>query len=209
MKIKSSIYLITFFPILLILNRILISQQLLYGFLIWNIFLAIVPFLIVKYVIKSQQSLSVFSILFLIWLLFLPNAPYIITDFLHLKPRVGIPMWFDILLLMSASITGLIFGLMALQQMFHHLGNRFSDSVASAIILISCLLSGFGIYLGRFQRYNSWDILLEPLNILKDVNYLFSPIGLSFTLGFGLFFYLLFNLSKYYSHDANLSKHHS
>ena len=90
------------FTLFLLIIRIILSNELTYVFLAWNLFLAWIPFALSQTLGELKNRWKLF---FLIgaWLLFLPNAPYIITDFLHLKQRAPVPYWYDILLLFSAS----------------------------------------------------------------------------------------------------------
>ena len=195
------------FTLFLLALRILLTGELIYIFLAWNLFLAWIPFAI------SQKLTSVtnrWKIFFLtgLWLLFLPNAPYIITDFLHLKQRPPIPYWFDILLLFSAALNGLLLGLLSLLTVEKFLASRYGNRVSGLIILCSFFLCAFGIYLGRFLRWNSWDIIMNPGEIAGDIlERVFNPfdhIGTwSVTVLFGSFFYVL-----YYS-IKNFIKHKS
>ncbi|MBC7773899.1 MAG: DUF1361 domain-containing protein [Phycisphaerae bacterium] len=143
-----------------------------YLFLIWNLFLAWIPYFAALRFSKLQsQGSGWFSraFCFCIWLLFLPNAPYIITDFLHLGHKPPIPLWYDLVLLFACASTGLLLGLLSLYNMHQALRRQFSKVFAQAIILTSIGLSGFGIWLGRFQRWNSWDAIARPDALLLDL----------------------------------------
>ena len=98
------------FTIFLLIIRIALSNELTYIFLAWNLFLAWIPFALSQKLSTINNRWKIFFVTAL-WLLFLPNAPYIITDFLHLKQRMPIPYWYDILLLFSAALNGLLLGL--------------------------------------------------------------------------------------------------
>src|SRR6185503_17284547 len=100
------------FTLSLLIIRILLSNELTYIFLAWNLFLAWIPFALSQKLSKLNNRWKILFITAL-WLLFLPNAPYIITDFLHLKQRTPIPYWYDILLLFSASLNGLLLGILS------------------------------------------------------------------------------------------------
>lgn len=143
-----------------------------YLFLTWNLFLAWVPFFAALQFSKLQkQGSSRLSkaFCFCIWLLFLPNAPYIITDFLHLRHKPPIPLWYDLVLLFAFASTGLLLGLLSLYKMHQNLQRQYSKSLVQVVILSSIGLSGFGIWLGRFQRWNSWDIFTRPDVLLLDI----------------------------------------
>lgn len=104
-----------------------------------------------------------------IWLLFFPNAPYLITDLVHLHARPEMPYWFDQILYMAFAFTGCYLGMISLILM-QSLVRRLLGWIASWIFAFAVLvLSGFGIYLGRFLRFNSWDLLLNPKPLLKEI----------------------------------------
>ena len=146
---------------LLITTRIVLTHSLTYIFFAWNIFLAIIPLVISSYLLK-QNRLGIKSIIFLfVWLLFYPNAPYIITDFFHYVERPPVPYWFDLLICISAVWNGLIIGLISLIQVEQFLSRHLKQVIVKAIVLTSFILCGYGIYIGRYLRFNSWDIITD------------------------------------------------
>lgn len=104
-----------------------------------------------------------------LWLLFFPNAPYLVTDFLHLAPRPGIPMWYDILMLASFSWTGIFLAIVSLFAMQRLVKAHLGRFLSWAFVALALGLGGLGIYLGRFERWNSWDVLFHPTSIFKDI----------------------------------------
>jgi uncharacterized membrane protein len=196
------------FTMFLLVTRIILSGHLYYIFLAWNLFLAWIPFAI-------SQNLSTiknrWKILFMIgaWLLFLPNAPYIITDFLHLTSRPPIPYWYDILLLFSASLNGLLLGLLSLLSVEKFLAKRYGNRISGLIILCSFFLCSFGIYMGRYLRWNSWDIIMNPDDIAIDILVrIFNPFDHFATWGvtilFGSFFYVIYySIKNFIHHKSN------
>jgi len=196
-----------------------------YIFLIWNLLLAWIPYIAALQFSKMHSRGSGWlsmALCFGIWLLFLPNAPYIITDFLHFGHKPPIPLWYDMVLLFSFASTGLLLGLLSLRNMHQTLQKQFSKGFAKAIILASIGLSGFGIWLGRFQRWNSWDIFTRPDVLLLDIantltswHELLRAIGISVLLsgilliGYGLLVALMGNQALTTSanaHGANGSR---
>lgn len=173
--------------------RMIITSGIGFGFLVWNLVLAIVPLCISSYLARANASKRRLAIASVAWLLFLPNAPYILTDFLHFrKVNLTMPAWFDLLLLASYSISGLLFGLLSMQQM-HAVWKKAFGSLADALIPASALLAGFGIYLGRFKRYNSWDILSDPVGLITDSALLLTELRtIGFTLGYGSLLLLVY-----------------
>ena len=142
------------FTLSLLIIRILLSNELTYIFLAWNLFLAWIPFALSQKLSTINNRWKIFFITGL-WLLFLPNAPYIITDFLHLKQRTPIPYWYDILLLFSAALNGLLLGLSSLLTVERFLLNRYGSKISGIIMLCSFFLCSFGVYIGRYLRWNS------------------------------------------------------
>jgi len=143
-----------------------------YTFLVWNLFLAWIPYLAALKVERLQRLGSGrFSLLAWLcaWLAFLPNAPYIITDFVHFRHLPPVPLWYDLALLFAAACTGLTLGLLSLYEVHLVLNRWVSKTFATALILGAIGLSGFGVWLGRFQRWNSWDILTRPSTLLRDI----------------------------------------
>ena len=143
-----------------------------YIFLIWNLILAWIPYLAsLRFsVLQNQGSNRLFRILiFFIWLLFLPNAPYIITDFLHLSHKPPIPLWYDLVILFAFASTGLLLGLLSMRNIHQSLQQQFTKPFVQSVMLSAIGLSGFGIWLGRFQRWNSWDIFTRPDQLLLDI----------------------------------------
>lgn len=144
-----------------------------YANLVWNLFLAWLPYL---FSILAAGLYRLFPkqwwLLVIpggLWLVFLPNAAYLVTDFLHLQERIFVPLWYDILLVATFAWTGVFLALASLRSMQAlvkmHLGWLVSWIFAGGAIA----LSGLGIYLGRFERWNSWDLLFHPRRILADV----------------------------------------
>lgn len=196
------------FTLFLLGVRIALTGELVYIFLAWNLFLAWIPFAISQELSGARNRLNIFF-LTSIWLLFLPNAPYIITDFLHLKQRPPIPYWYDILLLFSAALNGLLLGLLSLLTVEKFLANRFGNRISGLIILCSFFLCAFGIYIGRYLRWNSWDIIMNPGEIARDIlERVFNPVDhigtWSVTVLFGSFFYVLYySIKNFIKHKSN------
>ena len=196
------------FTLSLLIIRIIMSNELTYIFLGWNLFLAWIPFALSQ---KLHFVKSRWKLFFLIglWLLFLPNAPYIITDFLHLKQRAPIPYWYDILLLFSAALNGLLLGLSSLLTVEKFLLNRYGSKISGIIMLCSFFLCAFGIYIGRYLRWNSWDIIVNPGDVAGDIlDRVFNPFDhfgtWAVTVLFGSFFYVMYySIKNLINHKPN------
>jgi len=149
-----------------------------YRFLITNLFLACVPlFLSTILRIASHWRLhwTIQLVLFSLWLLFLPNAPYILTDILHLTRASHAPAWYDLALLLSCAGTGLLVGYLSLIDVQGIVARVFGDTSSWIFALVSLVLSGFAIYLGRFLRWNSWDVLITPTRVFEILGGLLNP----------------------------------
>ncbi|HEX9161599.1 MAG TPA: DUF1361 domain-containing protein [Thermoanaerobaculia bacterium] len=135
-----------------------------YAFLVWNLFLATTPAIAAVLFVVSRSVISR-VIWFILWLLFLPNAPYIVTDFVHLGPHPNVPLWFDIAMFLSFAGTGLLLGYSSLADVQGVVSQRYGAIASWFFAAAVLLLSGFGIYLGRSLRWNSWDVVEDPIDI--------------------------------------------
>ena len=195
-----SIYALALFNVSLLTFRVSVTESLYFGFLIWNLILSGIPFLITYSINANQQVFQKKNYLYaisLLWLLFLPNAPYLITDFLHFKRESNMPSWFDLLLLMSFSWSGIMFGMLSIREMQRIWTKSFNTKISWIFIFSCCLLSGFGIYIGRYLRYNSWDIITNPFDLISDMFFEFITLkAIGFSIGYGIFFFLSYSFFK-------------
>jgi uncharacterized membrane protein len=160
--------------------------------LLWNLFLATVPLLwssAFKSFMAHKRSVLA-GVSFCLWLLFLPNAPYILTDLIHLSPRPGIPLWYVLALLLSCAGAGTMLGYISLMQVHAVVQCEYGKTVGWAVAAGSLMLCGFGIYVGRFLRWNSWDAFTNPIRLAKSMIGQFvdpgiHPHPLAVTLVFG------------------------
>jgi uncharacterized membrane protein len=178
---------------LLLVMRVFYSGHFTFIFLIWNLFLAWVPFGVSLLLYDSNRrkrgSVPLLLLLGVLWLLFYPNAPYIVTDFVHLYQRPGVPLWFDLAMIASFAWTGLLIGFVSLYLVQSVIRERIGRVAGWGFVLLANGLSGFGIYLGRFQRWNSWDIVFNTDALLSDVwSKLAHPLAHPQTLGVSLIF---------------------
>jgi len=123
------------------------------------------------------------------WLLFFPNAPYLITDLFHLDTRPGVPLWYDLALILSCAWNGLMLAYASLSDMQRLVQQRLGSVIGWAFATLALLLSSFGIYLGRYLRFNSWDVLANPIALFYDIlNRLLHPFTFPGTWGVTLVF---------------------
>ena len=159
-------------------------------FLTWNLFLAWIPFVVALCLAAVHARGGPRPLLWVLaagWLLFLPNAPYILTDFIHLGRVGGAPLWFDAALIGVFAAGGLALGLASLLIVHHVVEARAGRLVGWAVAVGSLVLSAIGIYLGRFPRFNSWDVVTDPHGLLAViVQRLADPLGNPFLLRFAV-----------------------
>jgi uncharacterized membrane protein len=177
--------------VLLVKIRASHSDNNTFYFLIWNLFLAFIPYLITSMMVVLDAHKSLWSMLigYCSWLLFFPNAPYLMTDFLHLKERPDIGLWFDMSLIISFALTGLMAGYLSLIDVFCLVKRKFGKFVAWLTTLFSITAGSFGIYMGRYLRWNSWDIFFYPKAIIMDItSRILHPFAYPKTIGITLIF---------------------
>jgi uncharacterized membrane protein len=163
--------LFTVYCVSLVGLRFIWTGQSTFPYLIWNLFLAWMPILfssLAQYWGRRPQQTFLAIAACIPWLLFLPNAPYIVTDLVHLRPRAGVPYWYDILLMASFAFHGLVLGFFSMGQIHRLLNTRLRPIWAWTVMILSSIGAAYGIYLGRVLRWNSWDILRHPLRIAVD-----------------------------------------
>jgi uncharacterized membrane protein len=195
--------------------RVHFSGTLSYTFLFWNLFLAVIPFGISSLLFrlnsaKAKTPALVFYPLAALWLLFFPNAPYVLTDLIHLRP-ITVPLWYDLLLLLSFAWTSLMFGFVSLSDMQQLVRQRFNTATGWLFACTALALGSFGIYLGRFLRWNSWDILTEPQKLASDIlEPLLNPLDHVGTYGFTVlltaFLLLAYLMLQYFRPKESLQK---
>jgi uncharacterized membrane protein len=166
----------------LLAGRVWLSQSRNFSFLIWNLFLAWVPYFWSLWALSIHQRAPrrwwALLLPAILWLLFFPNAPYLITDLIHLRQRPEIPLWYDVGLLMSFVWAGCFLAVASLNMM-HQIIRGYIGRLWSWMLVMGIMgLCGLGIYMGRFLRWNSWDIFLYPTDILGDIGHrLIHPIS--------------------------------
>ncbi|MEO7993391.1 MAG: DUF1361 domain-containing protein [bacterium] len=157
----------------MLIGRATYAHQIVYIFFPFNLLLAWVPFwlaVLAAYRVRSAIAPRWKGGTWLVgWLLFFPNAPYLLTDFVHFTARPPIPAWYDIAMLSAFALTGLLLGLASLRLVHEAIAERTGRYVGWGFVWTVALLSGFGIYLGRYLRWNSWDVVVHPLALANDV----------------------------------------
>lgn len=167
------------FSLSLLAIRIIKTGYLSYGFLAWNLFLAYVPYFISEWLSKHPQILAsrvkLLAFVF-IWILFMPNSFYILTDLFHLNNMSKGDSWYDLTLILSFAWNGILFGILSIYKMELLLKKAKGKFIAAFIIYVVMWLNAFGIYIGRFLRFNSWDIFVNPFSLISGiVEIIFNP----------------------------------
>jgi len=154
----------------LLLVRMMGSGTNRYLFLIWNIFLAWLPYVFSNFLPRYLNKANWKQWMLLAsWLLFFPNALYIVTDLVHLRADTNIPWWYDTMLLFLSSITGLLLAFKSLFQVEHFLQQKFKSRDLRFVLPSLLFIGSFGVYLGRFERWNSWNIINQPLGLFENI----------------------------------------
>lgn len=199
LRLIALLFISTLFTIGLIAARVYFTQKVTFVFLVWNLVLAAIPFIISTLLVSFESRIkSALLFLFLAcWLVFFPNAPYILTDFFHLRQRPDVPLWFDLMVILSAAWNGLTLGLLSLLDMQHIVTKRFSRLTGWVFVTASLFLCGFGIYVGRYLRWNSWDVVTNPVALTYDLlervtNPMLHPRTLGVTVLYMAFLFLVF-----------------
>jgi uncharacterized membrane protein len=150
----------------LLIARVAVTRSWEHGYLVWNLFLAWVPLGCAVATARLRGRPMSQLVTAALWLLFLPNAPYLVTDLVHLRLRGAAPLWFDIVLLQAFVLTGLLLGLWSLEMMRGVAAAVWPRRWVLLALLLVVVLCGFGIYLGRVERWNSWDLFTQPVMLL-------------------------------------------
>jgi uncharacterized membrane protein len=151
-----------------------------YLFLNWNLFLAFLPWLLTSIaVLRKVKSRAAIIVIMGVWLLLFPNSLYILTDLVHLRQIADAPVWLDLIIVLSFAWAGLCYGFISLMDIEGFLRERFRAGprtvVAFSVIMI--YVAAFGIYIGRFWRWNSWDLLGNPAALMHDIFDRFTDKG--------------------------------
>ena len=201
-RLDETIFMIalTSFCFCLSVFRYFYSDTKMFVFLNWNLFLAAISWILTTIlVIKPKLCQSKFCLfgLMSVWLLFFPNAPYILTDLFHLRLNLAMPVWFDLLLVLSFAWAGLLFGFLSLWDIEQFLSRFIKRKYITILSIALLFLGSFGIYIGRYLRWNSWDIISQPFALMYDIgdriiNPFSHPRTWGMTILMGLFLNILY-----------------
>lgn len=180
----------------LLLFRAAATDSLRYWFIPENLVLAWIGLFLGWYLTQelkyrrwlSWQNLS----LTFIWLFFLPNTWYVLTDFIHVSDTGEISELYDIVLIMTLTITGFILGFTSLWLIHKELLKRLKTTQVNTLVALIILTSSFAIYLGRVLRWSSWDVLTNPGGLLLNISdRVIDPLGHMHSYSFTALFFVL------------------
>lgn len=160
------------FSCLLVAARVLITGESFFLFLVWNLFLAFVPYAIGEWLstrVRVMESRIALTAVLAGWLLFIPNSFYILTDLFHLFDSNDVPRWFDLLLIFSFAWNGLILGLLSIRKIETIMLAVSGRSFSLIIVFVVMWLNAFGVYIGRYLRYNTWDVISQPFSLFREL----------------------------------------
>ncbi len=190
--------------------RFIQTENIRYLFYISNLLLAWIPFMCSIFIMyiynntKTNKKRSIILCLGLfVWLIFYPNAPYIITDFIHISVynygfkvkdtldfQTNFWIWYDFIAIALFVWLGLMLGFISLRINQLIVMDKYNKVKSWIFVIMISFLSGYGIYLGRFVRWNSWDIIINPLRLIKFVIDDLKVESINFAFIFGVFLLL-------------------
>ena len=154
--------------------RVIVTGSWRLSFLVWNLFLAWIPLLLSFWFKLRLAKVKLIDwpefIIGLFWILFLPNTFYIITDFIHLQSSGEVSLLYDTAMIASFVLNGLILGFISLYLVHQSSKKILSSKQAYLASQFALLLSAFAIYLGRYLRWNTWDVVVNPAGLMFDVS---------------------------------------
>lgn len=175
------------FSIALVMARITYTGKHTYLSLIWNLFLAWLPYMVSTWLQKRDFVYTnplKFVMVAFVWLLFIPNSFYIMTDLFHLGEHNNVPNWFDLALIISFAWDGLLLGILSVRQM-EKMMQQFLPGIRELFFIYPIMwLNALGIYIGRYPRFNSWDIVTNPIGLTTYIlRMLWHPIQFKYAWG--------------------------
>jgi uncharacterized membrane protein len=140
------------------------------GYLVWNLFLAWIPYVCARVIWiagRGSAPLPLLLPLLAVWLVFLPNAPYLVTDVVHVQWHArGIALLVEAALFGTVGLAGLLLGVAAVQPIHRIVASRYGERAARTFPPVIAVAVALGVYLGRVQRWNSWSLLYSPRRLL-------------------------------------------
>lgn len=197
-KQANTVFLTLSLAVVLYACRALIFADIFFPSIIWNIFLAFIPWGI-SLSISGKGSRFWRWVKGLVWLLFLPNSFYIATDLVHLNESTPQTFWIDLVVLMSFTASAFLMGFYSfnnIEKVFNREGRASRKIMVRSALFLAC---SYGLFMGRVLRWNSWDLFVRPVAVLESVVESIAEMkmqSLSFTISFSffVFLYLIYHL---------------
>ncbi|MCI3920338.1 DUF1361 domain-containing protein [Paenibacillus sp. TRM 82003] len=183
--------------------RTVAADEVRFLFMVWNLFLAWLPFVassaavaLRRFESKPSAYTAIVACLGILWLLFYPNAAYLTTDFIHLianRPAymghgtVDYMVWYDLILFFFFAWCGIFLGFLSQYQIHRLVAGRIGETAGWLFVIATSALGGYGVFLGRIVRLNSWDALVSPRYLIGEVLGNLHWRGFWFSALFGLF----------------------
>jgi uncharacterized membrane protein len=168
------------FSFCLLIIRVIATEKFVFMFLPWNLFLAFIPYVIASWLMAHPawiENRPKLTFVFVIWLLFIPNSFYILTDLYHLELSKDSPRWFDLTLIFSFAWNGMVWGVLAVRKMEIIASLFLKKGYVLFFIYPVMWLIALGIYIGRYMRFNSWDIITNPFSLFEEIAEMFFRPG--------------------------------
>lgn len=163
------------FSVVLLLARTVYTGGLTFAFLLWNLFLAFLPWLL-SHSLATRPAWTnkkwKLVLVFTAWLLFIPNSFYMLTDLFHLYDNFSVPRWYDLLLILSFAWNATLMGILSVRNIEKILEARWRYRHDVFFVYPIMLLNALGIYIGRYMRFNSWDVVSNPFALIAGIAHL-------------------------------------
>ena len=145
------------------------------GWILWNLFLAFIPLVLSFWLFrrKTESRSIMWWAVFVVFIAFLPNAPYVLTDVIHLirGTRIGYPIWVIALFYIPLHVFAILMAfesyVVCLLNQGHYLKRQGAGRFVIWTELGAHALAAIGVYLGRFRRFNSWDLVTDPTDVVQ------------------------------------------
>jgi len=180
---------LTALPAVLLAARVIRTGSIVHKYVAWNLVLAWLPVAFAYLAVRPGRTPRLLRLGFgLGWILFLPNAPYLVTDLMHLH-QGEVPIMYDVVLLFGAALCGLSLGLVSLHWMEVTAARMLGRWPGRLFGIAAAAAAGFGVYFGRYLRWNSWDLLVRPTALVRDMLHTIAhPVQNWQAWGFALLF---------------------